>query len=1075
MDPLRSLAERSRALGSALQVSTGVAGVAPQRDFSQLFDDAERLAAPPLHANGHNDAVVDMSDVPPDVVNRAQRLLLSTGTFDVQAAERDAQELQFKVRSTVCAYPPSVLSLSATLACPPLRCQCLQTAIDGGAGYDNFAPSVDVGEFVERVQNAAVGSAIVDAQNAAARRMELISTADAGTEWELAKDALLAALGLGVYGGVRQSSSSAPNDKATSPLRDARYGDARFAATNFGVGGGDSSSSRSPLDSYAAPLGRVAVALAAASQAGSTAALPPSESSSFGVIRALAEVAEAAWAGAPEDVHTDVSQHTRFWRLLQDITREGSAGGGVAGAFNAEYLGGGDARRRPADLQRSASLPISSAMADAWAVGALSYLGSLFRHILELTVATHADVARVASAGGSGLLPTVRGYLNVLLDRHRRSAAARDAATLVGRGGATAPAWYEAACRAAPLAGGHPLYPQVYLLLRAGARRDALALLVEAASSGAVDGDLVTALVAISEVLEAAEGDAANLAGGGGTRGAAATAAEAALAAGAGRAIAHVASAAAPPASQRNGPHAAVDPFQVEVACLLGLVDPEAPSDGVVLRTKQDYVWHRLWFALTAPVAPRGSEPYSLWELSEAVLEDGEATYDPTGLRAYAYAEVLLLAAQPEMAVAFLACKGHAEAPERHLHDAVHLALALSRYGLLRTIPARLAKAASARGGDRDDAALPAGAVGVDGTGGLLYSMPLDDEAAAASGRPPAAHRLPVLLLDLTCLLSVYAARVLRDQPALTASYFALVPQRHARCALLARLLVYSAAFVELAGPLDTATLSPMLSRGALARHGSAVPVTPPDEVMAIVMEAGRELRDSGRGIDALGLFLRCVGSYEGLDAAMSVALSLLVERLATPPQSASAAAAERAAVRDVVAALTRVPLPPPDAAAGGMSLGGAMMSTTRSVAADGLTAHALGVKQRGLHVALNLCAFYDALDAARWHDALAWLDAAGVIPPPAASASESGWAAAFDPLAPALRDAFGAVLTGAMRAIRGAYVAAIPSAEAATGISRGRALAEAVAAADTPFAAPALQALRDLKLRVRCTVHVCP
>ena len=39
-----------------------------------------------------------------EVMNRAQRLLLSTGGFDVEAAAREAQLLQLKVCECVCVW-----------------------------------------------------------------------------------------------------------------------------------------------------------------------------------------------------------------------------------------------------------------------------------------------------------------------------------------------------------------------------------------------------------------------------------------------------------------------------------------------------------------------------------------------------------------------------------------------------------------------------------------------------------------------------------------------------------------------------------------------------------------------------------------------------------------------------------------------------------------------------------------------------------------------------------------------------------------------------------------------------------
>lgn len=86
-----------------------------QRDFGQLYEDAVKLASaagvpPPMASSGADAAV----PVPADVVNRAQRLLLSTGGYDVEATARDAQQLQVKVRA-----PYGVESGALRPALPP--------------------------------------------------------------------------------------------------------------------------------------------------------------------------------------------------------------------------------------------------------------------------------------------------------------------------------------------------------------------------------------------------------------------------------------------------------------------------------------------------------------------------------------------------------------------------------------------------------------------------------------------------------------------------------------------------------------------------------------------------------------------------------------------------------------------------------------------------------------------------------------------------------------------------------------------------------------------------------------------
>ncbi len=122
MDDLRSLAERSRALARteealpirvrvcrpasltapsptpppAVVVSPTLCPARPplaplQRDLGQLYDDAMRLASADAPHHAGADAV------PADVLNRAQRLLLSTGGYDVEAAARDAHQLHVNV------------------------------------------------------------------------------------------------------------------------------------------------------------------------------------------------------------------------------------------------------------------------------------------------------------------------------------------------------------------------------------------------------------------------------------------------------------------------------------------------------------------------------------------------------------------------------------------------------------------------------------------------------------------------------------------------------------------------------------------------------------------------------------------------------------------------------------------------------------------------------------------------------------------------------------------------------------------------------------------------------------------
>lgn len=90
----------------------------------------------------------------------------------------------------------------------------------------------------------------------------------------------------------------------------------------------------------------------------------------------------------------------------------------------------------------------------------------------------------------------------------------------------------------------------------------------------------------------------------------------------------------------------------------------------VVLRTVEDYLWHRLWRACLTDGSPS--------EAADAVARFGARHFDPTGDRPFQYAAVLLHAGAPQAALSHIAAAGLAR-------DALHLALAYDSYGLLRS------------------------------------------------------------------------------------------------------------------------------------------------------------------------------------------------------------------------------------------------------------------------------------------------------------------------------------------------------------------------------------------------------
>ena len=1005
----------------------------------------------------------------------------------------------------------------------------------------------DLDAFVARVHREVLGRAVLQGQEAARARTDALLSASLASEWERAKAVMLASLGLGLppgpsarqggaadRGGANSSSSAFRGALPFSPPGASPvYGGGAEAAPlqpvgtlPFGMGEGDADFRRdldgaalaAAMDEYAARLYPVVRDLAAASQDDSAKVIPATMLNSFPVIESLAAVAEEAWAedeargssssssGDRESGRSrqDVSLHTRMWRLLLDITREGRATGPTSGrgSFASGYMGllldDGSGPAAAAAASAGPWVPMTYRTSIAWAAGSIAYTEALFRHVLEAEVADNTGVARLGATGAAptGLVACVRGHLNVELARHGRSAAAARAVTLhapVGDARRSVPEWYSAGMESAPAVGGHPLWVQVFLCLRCGGRREALELLREgsALDPSRVPREIVEVAAAFVTVMDAgadASGVADTLCRGG---------AGASVARGLARAGAMFEAL----EKDRSAPQASafVDPWQVEVLCLLSgsRGDPEH-ADDVVIATEHDYVWHRLWFAITARLAAGGAAAalrsssagsndgeYTLWELGETVLGYGSAHFDPRGNRAYSYVEVLLLVGQPEAAVSYLAVRsgssggGGASPNPRALHDAVHLALALSHYGLLRSVPVNALTLNSGGGGvalaPGDAAALaacvPSELQEVAESGGLLYALrcPEPGEGGARDIHPDAT-RTPLLALDLAFLLSIYCARVVPRAPAsVSAAYLSLVPQRPARTALLASLLVSSRSFNELMGPLSP-SLEPSLEAGTLATFGTRAPVVPLTELAAILLAAGHTLREAGHTIGALALLLRVPGDYGGVGPAVDVLLRGLLECVDAPwveagggaPVAAGGTAAaaapvtDRAVLRSVGAAVLTLHAP---------RLSGA-------VAASDATSSSLSSRAHGVAVVLRLCAMYDALAARRWGDAVAAADAAEASPP---EPSEHWWPDVFDPLPHALKDAWAGVMRGVMSAIVRAFAEARDRASAATGIAAGRALAEAMASPVSIMPNASVADLRALKMRVSGrAIHFC-
>jgi hypothetical protein len=372
----------------------------------------------------------------------------------------------------------------------------------------------------------------------------------------------------------------------------------------------------------------------------------------------------------------------------------------------------------PADLHMSAGL------AQHWAMGSWQHAALVFDALLQSTVAAEraarAGSAAAAGSYGGGLpqasdlshpsdatlppvLATVRAYVRLLLVRHAQTVAASNPGA-VSSGEEAAPAWCTWALRDGIVYHGLPLFPQLYLLLRCGAVPEAVAVADEAAAAlrsapgglGRVIASAASALAAYAEFLQAVAADTGRADGAGvattvaaarhvsdwqraasaGTATRQRAALDAMVACGHEFAACVAAEGGAAHARAGGGAGAAAaprseDPWFAEVMCLLsgGVGGVADRSDDTLLVGVQDYLWHRLWCAITAPLADAaaaaaGRKPaeayYTLQQLAGDVLSYGVGHFDPRGDQAYQYAELLLMVGHPEAAVTHLLTRGAA-------------------------------------------------------------------------------------------------------------------------------------------------------------------------------------------------------------------------------------------------------------------------------------------------------------------------------------------------------------------------------------------------------------------------------
>ena len=205
-----------------------------------------------------------------------------------------------------------------------------------------------------------------------------------------------------------------------------------------------------------------------------------------------------------------------------------------------------------------------------------------------------------------------------------------------------------------------------------------------------------------------------------------------------------------------------------------------------------------------------------------------------SALSAHAACERLILAGQPEYALAFLATHGNGEAG-RGLHDALHMALALSWHGALRTYPVSLARKKALFSGDKEASTADVLVERMKSEAGteiagrnarvgkyLLYSVRSrrQHEAALSSSNHP------VHVLDLPFLMEHYFSRILqpidkselaiKENAYVKACYAALLPHAASRVTLTSEqsLMLFPDLALELfVKPLEIVRSGPSSSR----------------------------------------------------------------------------------------------------------------------------------------------------------------------------------------------------------------------------------------------------------------------
>lgn len=247
----------------------------------------------------------------------------------------------------------------------------------------------------------------------------------------------------------------------------------------------------------------------------------------------------------------------------------------------------------------------------------------------------------------------------------------------------------------------------------------------------------------------------------------------------------------------------------------------------------RDVAWHSLWLAASTDIASitanslkkigKQGNVYSLFKFAKDIIatfdnpllnnQVGGSSFTASNIATpvkkknaldtnpYPITELFILAGLPEYGIAYLASHPSSDAAyNKHLHDALHLGLALTEQGLLRIFPFNLATTASL------SKKLPLTIQGVP-----LDSLPHDisrfcyglelsnnnniNDKKNILPNNMDSNDLPIYTLDLTYICVTYCSRILQDYSSTCINYYSLLPDQFSRMRTMA--MVLSTASIE--------------------------------------------------------------------------------------------------------------------------------------------------------------------------------------------------------------------------------------------------------------------------------------